>query len=334
MKRFLLGLDIGGSKCAVVLGSLENQGQRITILAQTRFATAAFPAPQDCLTQLCRLAAELLQAQQLSQDDLAGIGISCGGPLDSRRGLICSPPNLPGWDEVPVREFLAQQFSCSCPVYLQNDANAGALAEWHWGTGQGCRNMLFLTFGTGLGAGLILDRRLYCGSNDQAGECGHLRLAPWGPVGYGKAGAFEGFCSGGGLAQLGQIRARELQQLGRPPAWCPQPADLPMLSAARLAEFALQGDAEAREVFRCSGEYLGRGLAMLVDILNPECIVIGGIFSRVEALLRPAMEQSLQAEALPLSLSCCRIVPAALQDKIGDYAALAVACGDSLPPGQ
>src|SRR5690606_15592063 len=137
---------------------------------------------------------------------LAAIGISCGGPLDSRRGVILSPPNLPGWDRIPVVEVFQQAFKV--PVALQNDANAGALAEWLWGAGRGSHNMIFLTFGTGMGAGLILNGQLYSGTNDLAGEVGHIRLAPDGPVGYGKAGSFEGFCSGGGIKQLATDRAK------------------------------------------------------------------------------------------------------------------------------
>ena len=329
MSGLFLGLDIGGSKCAVVLGEKHRCHNTLTIRAKEVFATGDFAGPQACLPQLCRVAEALLRQQQLLPADLAGIGISCGGPLDSRLRRIHSPPNLPGWDDVPIGEFLAQHFPC--PAYLQNDANAGALAEWTWGAGRGCRNLLFLTFGTGLGAGIILDNRLYCGSNDQAGECGHFRLAQWGPVGFGKTGSFEGFCSGGGLAQMGQIRARALQQLGCPPDWCQQAQDLSAITAAQLAEYALRGDAEALEIFRCCGEYLGRGLALLVDLLNPECIIIGGIFARAEALLRPAMTKALQQESLPRSLACCRVVPAALQENIGDFAALAVACGEGLP---
>ena len=125
-----------------------------------------------------------------SADTICAIGISCGGPLDCARGRILSPPNLPGWDEVPVVSRLADRFGV--PVRLANDADACALAEWRFGAGRGTQNMIFLTFGTGLGAGLILDGRLYRGASSSAGEVGHIRMAVDGPLGYGKRGSLEG----------------------------------------------------------------------------------------------------------------------------------------------
>ena len=130
--------------------------------------------------------------------------------MDSARGIIREPPNLPGWVDVPITDMLTARLGL--PAALCNDANACALAEWRFGAGKGTRNMVFLTFGTGMGAGLILDGRLYAGTCDAAGEIGHMRLAPDGPVGFFKAGSFEGFCSGGGLAKMGQRLALEAIQ--------------------------------------------------------------------------------------------------------------------------
>lgn len=151
----------------------------------------------------------------MPEGEIAGIGISCGGPLDSRRGVILSPPNLPGWDEVPVKAYFERE--TGAPAMLRNDADACAVAEWRYGAGRGCRNMVFLTFGTGFGAGLILNGALYSGSCDMAGEIGHIR-APgdpaYRPVGYGKSGSFEGYCSGGGIAELGRAIALEAHPAG------------------------------------------------------------------------------------------------------------------------
>lgn len=133
--------------------------------------------------------------------DFSAIGISCGGPLDSRRGIVFSPPNLPGWDKVPITKFFSERFHVPC--FLQNNANACVLAEWKWGNGKNLDNVVFPTFGTGMGAGLILNGKLYEGAKGLAGEIGHMRLARHGPVGYGKAGSFEGVCSGGGDSAIG-----------------------------------------------------------------------------------------------------------------------------------
>lgn len=211
------------------------------------------------------------------------------------------------------------------PVFLQNDANACALAEWQYGAGKGCQNMVFLTFGTGLGAGLILDGKLYSGTNDMAGEVGHIRLSSFGPVGFGKKGSFEGFCSGGGIKQIGQMLAREKLQMGEKTLYCQSMEELDGISAKTIAEAANAGDETAKEVYRICGEKLGEGLSIIIDMLNPERIVIGSVFARSQNLLCEGMERLLSKESLSQSLQVCSVLPAALGEQIGDYAALAVA---------
>lgn len=308
----LLGFDIGGTKCAVITATHQNG--KIQITDKRKIATDLTVSPEEMLDRLIGLADEMLTQKP------EAIGVSCGGPLDSGKGLVLGPPNLPGWDHVPVSQILQSHYGVK--VNLQNDANACAVAEWKFGAGQGSRNMIFLTFGTGLGAGLILDGKLYTGTNDNAGECGHIRLNAFGPVGYGKAGSFEGFCSGGGLAQLGYTMALEARQKGLNPAYYTEgiPVD-----AKAIAQAAAAGDETAVAVFRICGEQLGRGLAVLMDILNPDRIVIGSIFARSEGLLRETMEKTIALEALPQTADCCRVVPAALGEQIGDYAAIATA---------
>lgn len=321
----VIGFDVGGTKCAVILGLVDG-AQPPRILGKSRFPTRETGSPSACLDRMCREAKALLSEHGVELEQLTGVGISCGGPLDSRRGVILSPPNLPGWIDVPAVELVSKHFSC--PVRLQNDANAGAVAEWKFGAGRGFRSLAFLTFGTGLGAGLILDGRLYAGADDLAGECGHLRLAPYGPVGFGKAGSFEGFCSGGGLAQLARCRVREALQSGESVAWCASLSDQERIDAKLVADAADGGDELARSIYAECGSYLGRGLSILIDLLNLEAIVIGSIFARSESLLRPAMEREIAREAIPAAARRCRVVPAALAERIGDYAALAVAAGE------
>ena len=300
------GIDIGGTKCAVVIGDERGVQKKI------RFETTTCA---ETLERIFAAVAELGVGER--------IGVSCGGPLDSKRGLILSPPNLPGWDEIPIVKMLEERFGV--PAYLCNDANACGLAEWKYGAGRGYENVIFLTFGTGMGAGIIANGRLLNGTCGSAGEVGHLRLAENGPVGFGKRGSFEGFCSGGGLAQLGRTLALEKLQCGEKTAFCSSHAELDGITAKSIAEAAFQGDETAIEVYRLCGEYLGRGLSLLVDILNPEVIVIGSVFERAEALLRPSMEAVMKKECIPYSLEVCRVVPAALGESIGDLAALAVA---------
>jgi len=310
-----IGIDIGGTKTAVTLGRESNDG--IEILCKEQFNTEGHSI------EVLEKAACIAERMQEEYSGVTGVGISCGGPLNSTDGVILSPPNLPGWNGVPVTDYITNRLCL--PSFLCNDADACAVAEWRYGAGRGLSNLIFLTFGTGLGAGLILNGRLYSGANDMAGECGHIRMADYGPVGYGKAGSLEGFCSGGGIAQLGVMLAREKIQQGRPPRYCANLSELDGVTAKTVADAADGGDETAIEAYRLSGEMLGRGLAILVDLLNPERIIIGSVFARSRNLLWPHAERILTDEALPRSLAACQVVPAALGERLGDCAALSVA---------
>lgn len=300
----IIGVDIGGTKCAL---SVPVGAERVREVV--RFPTT------DVQGTLERIYAEIARLAPAAD---TVFGVSCGGPLDSKRGLVLSPPNLPGWDRIPICAELTKRFGGR--AFLMNDANACALAEWQFGAGRGCQSMMFLTMGTGMGAGLILDGRLYEGVTGNAGEVGHVRLAASGPVGYGKAGSFEGFCSGGGIAQIARQRvtafagASTLKGL---------PAD--QLTARVVGEAAAAGDALALALWREVGERLGEALAVFIDVLNPERIVIGSIYQRCERFIAPAMQAVIAREALPDSARDCRVVPAILGDEIGSYAAVAIA---------
>jgi len=300
----IVGLDIGGTKCAVIRVDLEGIPHEVK-----RFPTTSV---RDTLNEFYGT------IEEMNPGGDPVFGVSCGGPLDSEEGVILSPPNLPGWDQVPIVKELTDRFGGE--AYLMNDANAGALAEWKHGAAIGCRNVVFLTFGTGMGAGIILDNRLYEGTSGYAGEVGHVRLAASGPVGYGKAGSFEGLCSGGGIGRLAQAKAREL---GGRVAF--NPGSIEDITARDVAQAAERGDPVATELLSTVGWYLGLGLSFLIDILNPQIIVMGGIFGRCDKFLEPTMRQALQEESLPRPLRDCRIVPAALGEDIGNYAAVAVA---------
>jgi len=307
-------MDIGGSKCAVVLGRLD---KGLKMLVRHEFPTQE--GPKFTIDKLISTAKEQLSQHGLSWPDVSGIGISCGGPLDSQGGRILSPPNLPNWEDVPICSILQRKTGKS--AFLQNDANACALVEWKLGAGRGCDDMIFLTMGTGMGAGIIAGGRLITGTCDMAGEIGHIRLQECGPEGYGKAGSFEGFCSGGGIAIYGRMYAESSIANGRrAPAW----ADAE-ITAKLLGDAANAGDADAIATYEHVGKMLGRGISVLIDAFNPKLVVIGSIFSRVEHLLRPAMEREIKREALDISARACRVVSAQTGEQIGDFASLLVA---------
>lgn len=286
-----LGVDIGGTKIAVCLGTADG-----TVLKKKKFSTAG---PKETVDAIIAAGKELLQGRTVK-----AVGISCGSPQDSKRGIIQEPPNLPGWVDIPIVELMEKAFNA--PAFLANDANACALAEWKYGAGQGAENMIFLTFGTGMGAGLILNGKLFEGTCGMAGEVGHIRLTPNGPEGYGKTGSFEGYCSGGGIVRLGKTMG----------------FDYP--TTKDICEAARAGDGNAQKIIEESATRLGQGLSILIDLFNPQKIVIGSIFQRAEDLFRPKMEEILKQECLSSNLAVCSVVPALLGESIGDKAALSV----------
>lgn len=316
-KDIYIGLDIGGTKCSVVIGD-----NTFAIRKKAGFETRTRERGYvEILAEFKSIIRSLLS--EFSDYNLKRIGISCGGPLDSKKGMIYSPPNLPGWDAVPITAIFTEEFGVE--TALQNDANACALAEWLMGAGKGTSNMVFLTFGTGMGGGLILNGRLYSGTNDLGGEVGHIRLAKDGPVGFGKAGSFEGYCSGGGIAQLAKTVVAEKLKNNQTVCFCPAMDKINLIDTKMVARAAASGDPVAYEIIKTAAEYLGQGLSIIIDILNPECIVIGSIYARNEKLFKSLIEPVLRREAIPAALEVCRIVPSGLGDSIGDYAALCVA---------
>lgn len=309
----LAGVDIGGTRSGVCLGRIEHHG--IELLDRREIATRG---PAATLAALLRK----LQELRGTGSQPVAVGVSCGGPLDAARGLVLGPPNLPGWDGIDVVTPFAS--ALQVPGALCNDADAGALAEWYWGAGRGCRHLAFITHGTGLGAGLVLNGALYTGRG-LAGEVGHVRMQPAGPRGHGKAGSLEGFASGGGIAR----RARELTALalaaGGASSLAADQAALEKITAREVAAAARAGDALAGRVMREAGYELGRGLAVLVDVLHLELIVLGSLYVRCRDLLEQPVWEGLRQEALEASLRGLRLEPTAFGEAWGWYAALAAA---------
>ncbi len=299
----LIGVDIGGTKCAVTLSTCYP----INIIDKISFETKTKDrGPKEIIDEIIFNINNLIDKYKIKID---AIGISCGGPLNSKEGIILSPPNLPNWDFVPIVKILQDNFCVK--TFLQNDANACALVEWKLGAGRNAQNMVFLTMGTGMGAGIIADGKLITGANDNAGEIGHIKLSENGPLGYGKIGSFEGFCSGAGIAKYAKMKLND--------------EDFEDIDTKTLAERAKKGDEFAKEVFKEVGEKLGEGISIIVDTLNPELIVIGSIFNRCEEFLRPSMEMAIEREALNISKNNLKVVKSELSESIGDYAAVMVA---------
>jgi len=319
MKKYILGYDIGGTKCTVVLADVSDG---IVIIDRSQFQTPqGYPKAKELLITRSHI---LLEKHSLAISDIIAIGISCGGPLDGSKGIVLSPPNLPGWDEIRICDDFSNEFGL--PVYLEHDANACALVEWKLGAGHGTENMMFLTMGTGFGAGIITEGKLLVGASYMAGEIGHIRLKESGPEGFGKFGSIEGFCSGAGIAKQAVEYTKQKISEGMPPKWIRDGININEITTKIIAVYADGGDSDAAEIFNMIGEHLGRALSIFIDAFNPERIIIGSIFVRCEKHLRPSMQRIIDEEALVHSRNVCEVLPAQTGESLGDLASILAAC--------
>ncbi len=314
MAETYVGMDVGGTKLAVLVGNDKGE-----VLAKFKRPTVAERGPLPIVDDLVDMALEVLEKAHMTLEEIDAVGVSIGGPLDAARGIIYSPPNLPGWDAIPLKNVLSVKLER--PVFVENDANAGALAEWRFGAGRGARNMVFLTAGTGMGAGLILDNRLFRGANDLAGEVWKIPLIRRGlddsaPL------EFEYLTAGPGLARLARKAleknpfSKMLELVG---------GDVQKVTGEVVGKAARLDDPVALQVLNEAGTYLGWGLAVLVDVLNPELFVVGTLGIHLGDLLLEPARRAMRETAVPKAAEIARVVPAQLDEKIGDVAALCVA---------
>lgn len=288
-----LGIDIGGTKCALLLG--DENGR---VLHREEWPSHAARGPAAMLADFTS------RAQNLS--GFIAAGVSIGGPLDTVRGIVFSPPHLPGWDCFPLKEFL--QNALGVPVFVEHDAAACALAEYTWGGwGAGARNLIYLTCGTGFGAGIVLDGRIHRGAGGHSLEAGHARFAPDGPRAFGKTGSLEAWCSGTALRLLSEWKH------GR------------SLDARILAALASQGDERAREIISLNARAVGQVCANFADLLFPDMIVLGSLARHLGDDWLHQVRAQFAAETHPAALERCRLAPAALGDRLQDLSALVTA---------
>ncbi len=301
----LLGLDIGGTKTAVVLGDRNG-----AVVAREQMETPHALGPIVMIDRIVELSRSMLATHPATVE---GVGVSIGGPLDSEAGVILGPPHLPGWDEVPLRTLLEERLDL--PVFVEHDARTGALAEWRFGSGvapDGTRtaDLVFLTLGTGLGAGIISGGKLLHGRSSRTAEAGHWRIAVDGPEMFGKRGSWESYCCGAGIEALAAWR---------------YPTRFARTSVPNLAALARSGDGDAAAVFRESAHMLGQGIALLCDVFAPDIVALGALGVRLGDLLIPGARAVVDQEVLPAVAARCQIVPVALGERIGDVAALCAA---------
>ncbi|MFA9477952.1 ROK family protein [Phycisphaerales bacterium AB-hyl4] len=303
-----LGLDIGGTKCAAVVGGSDGR-----VIDRVEWPSRAERGPEAMMADLVRQGQSLLARC----GGVQGVGVSIGGPLDAERGVVHGPPNLPGWDAVPLAARLREAFGL--PVRVEHDGSACALAEYRWGAGRGAERLAYLTSGTGFGVGLIFDGLIYRGAGGRPSDFGHVRYRPSGPIAYGaagsptaKAGCFEAYCAASALGALAAWRYPD-----RWPA-APAPSDVAALAAA--------GDEAACSIVNMTSEATGAACALLADLLHLDVILLGSLARYLGQAWVERVRAAFLAEAHPLARENCRIDAAGLGNRLQDCSALAVAC--------
>jgi glucokinase len=304
-RPLVIAVDLGGTQIRVALSDLEGH-----FLRRVACPTEAVQGQQAVIRRLVARIQEVRQG--IPDGDILGVGIGSPGPVDALAGLIISPPNLPGWEEVPLRDLLEQRLSL--PVRLANDANAAALGEWAFGDGRGRQNVVYVTISTGIGGGVIAEGRLLLGHRGLAGEVGHMTLLPDGPrCNCGNYGCWEALASGTALAREGA----EAVRAGRAPILSALCEGVPERADARLVATASdQGDPAAKEIIERAAFYCGVGVANLLHLYSPEIVLIGGGVSKLGDILFVTVRQVVQERVMPPYRSV-PIEPAALDADVG-----------------
>ena len=312
--RFVLGIDIGGTN--LVVGSVAEDGSKL--LAAASEPTHAEAGATDVVDRLVDLAERAIAATRRAAPgaEILGVGVGAPGPLDTKRGIVLLTPNL-GWVNMPLREIIHERLGL--PAALDNDANCAVLGEWWVGAARGARHAIGITIGTGIGGGLILDGRLYHGASDVAGEIGHTTIDTEGRrCKCGNYGCLEAYASGPNIA-IRAIEEIEAGAVSRLPSYVG--GDLTQITAQTVYLAAQEGDELALEVVNDTAKFLGVGIGNLLNVFNPEVVVVcGGVTLAGDHLFVP-LRREVSRRAFKPAVAACRIVPGELAGTAGVYGA-------------
>ena len=316
--RYIVGIDLGGTN--IVSGVLSEDGAEVHgVRSQPTLAEGGAETVVDRMVALIEGSiADTIRETGARREDFLGVGIGSPGPLDRERGIVIVTPNL-GWQNYPLRDRISTMVGL--PATLDNDANCATLGEWWLGAAKGARHVVGLTIGTGIGGGLILDGKLHHGASDVAGEIGHTTIDPAGRrCKCGNYGCLEAYASGPNIAE----RAREELRGGTASILLTMVnGKLEDITAQTVYDAAYRGDVLAREVVRDTARVLGAGIANLLNVFNPDVVVIaGGVTQAGEALFEP-LRAEVKRRAFPPAVDACRIVPASLPGIAGVVGAVA-----------
>jgi glucokinase-like ROK family protein len=315
---YVVGIDLGATHLRLVLTDFLAH-----VLDEIEYPISVVDGPQKSLAQIDHYITEMLDRAKLNIGQISAVGMGVPGPVVSKAGEVTSPPIMPGWDGYPIRKHLEEQFHL--PVMIGNDAEFGAIGEWAYGAGRGENNLAYIKVGTGVGAGLLLDGRIYRGATGSAGEIGHITIQANGPLcTCGNYGCLESMAGGKAIAR----NAREAIQAGRRTQLSAIAAD--KIMAVDVAAAAQQGDLVAQQIITDAGTYLGIAIASLVNLFNPNMIVIGGGVSQLGDLLLEPIRKTVMERSLYSAAKIVRITSAVLGRRASTMGAVVQAINLSL----
>ena len=304
----VLAIDLGGTKIRTAV--ISNEGQ---IIAKDYCLTLADEGREAVTGRILFAIDHLLSLRNIDLSQLHSISIAAAGAINLDKGVITSSPNIPGWYNVPLREIVKSKYGVD--TFLINDANAAALGEHEFGVGRGVNNLILLTVGTGIGGGIIIDGKLYSGPSGSAGEIGHMTIDVNGPrCNCGNTGCLETLASGTAVAReaIKRIKQGERSSLTEIVG-----GEIENITGEKVSVAAQGGDSLALEVISQAATYLGIGMVNLVNIFNPEMIIVGGGVAKMGDLLLNPARQVVRERAFKLSAEAVRIVPTQLGDDSG-----------------
>ena len=294
MRKLIIGLDLGGTN--IKIGLVSQLGR---VLKKKSLATANFRNKDQLITALVNSVKQLISEEKLKLNNILGLGMGLPGPIDSKRGVVYFFPNIPGWNNVPLKKIMESKLSL--PTFIDNDVNLITLAEWKYGAGKGADNIICLTLGTGVGGGIIIEGELYRGSTLTAGEIGHIPINENGPLcNCGGRGCLERYVGNRYILQYARKRLKNKR-----------------LTLEELTQLAKNGNRIAIDIWQIAGRRIGIALTGLVNVLNPAKIVIGGGLSDAGRVLFSEIRKTLRKKAMPQQAKCVKVLKAKLGSNAG-----------------
>lgn len=306
-KKYRVGVDIGGTNVKIAL--VDDKGH---IAYSNSVPTRAEMGYEYTISNIKSVIYTSLKETNVSKSDIKGIGIGGPGQIDSEKGIVRCFPNIPGWINVPLSNLMEQEFQV--PAKVDNDVRVATLGEYHFGAGKGYKDIVCITVGTGIGSGIIINGQLVRGASMSAGELGHMVLqAHGGPIcGCGDTGCLEAFASGPAIVQL----ANEYMMGGKSAKFKELAVNTPVTPQV-VYEAAQLGDAVSKTIFNIIGNWVGIALANVVNLINPEIIIIGGGVAQAGDILFDPIRETLNKRALKIAADAVKIVPAELGESAG-----------------